>query len=464
MPNQLDANGLTVATEDEIATDLAAGLSGIYGVDINLQAETPDGQMVGLFAQMDADVLDLIVDVYNMFSVSSAYGGGLQALVEVNGMTIKPGSYTTTAVNVTANAAGTLPGLDQTALPPYQLQDAAGNVWTLVSSYTFAGAATQALIFQASVLGVITPIPNSITIQATPLSFISSVNNPAFEVTTAGTVTSGSPTITGIASTAGMVAGMDLSDENGFFPSGTTVHSVDSASQITASANATGGAPTTENVTVAAQSTVIGTVAESDEQLRIRQAQSTALAATGIADAIEGQLQNLPNVTSAIVLENRTGAPSGGIPANGIWCVVVGGTPADIAQAIYSKATPGNPMAGAQSYTWIRKNGQGVVINWDVGVAQPLWLKFSIIPTVSGLTFDNTLLIQELAAALAAPYYALNQNANIGDIVRAMYKIEPRAIIVNPSVSIDGSAYSQQVSPTSAKYYFSVPAANIKIV
>lgn len=54
------------------------------------------------------------------------------------------------------------------------------------------------------------------------------------------TVTSGSPVISGIApNTTGLAVGMALSS-GGLFPAGTTIKSVDSASQITATANATG--------------------------------------------------------------------------------------------------------------------------------------------------------------------------------------------------------------------------------
>ena len=116
MPNVIDANGIQTATADETATDLAAGLTAIYGDDINTQSESPDGQMIGVYSQMGADQLDLLVDVYNMFSVASAYGAGLQRLVEINGLAIKGGTYSTAPVNVTASAAGNVPGLDQSAV------------------------------------------------------------------------------------------------------------------------------------------------------------------------------------------------------------------------------------------------------------------------------------------------------------------------------------------------------------
>lgn len=390
MPNLLDANGLTVATTDEIATDLVTALKAIYGNDINLASESPDGQMVGIFSQADSDVLDLQVDIYNMFNVDSAYGISLQRLVAVNGMTIKNGTFTTTPVNITVTAALTLPGLDQNVVAPFQVQDP-NTVWTLISTFAFGGAGTQALIFQAATMGPITPLPNTITIQATPTIGVSVVNNP----TTAGTV--------------------------------------------------------------------LGQAEETDVELRTRHAKSFHLAATCPADAVEAALHAINNVTDALVVENRTGGVVNTVPAHSIWAIVVGGTAVDIAAAIYAKASPGVGLFGAVSQIVVRPNGQPATMYWDVGLSQRLWTQFGIIPTVSGLTFNNVLLKQQLAAALLN-YFKLGRTASIGDIVRAMFIIEPRAILVTTGVSINGASYTDTVSPTSNKYYFTLAAADITIL
>ena len=393
MPNVLSATGLQTATTDETATDLAAAMQAIYGDDINTQPESPDGQMIGAYAQMDTDQLDLTVDVYNMFSVASAYGAGLQRLVEVNGMAIKGGTYSTTPVNVTANAAGTVPGLDQTAVPPYQATDGSGNLWTLLSSYAFGAAGTQALVFQAAAFGPITPLPNTISAQATPLSFVASVNNPS-------------------------VAGA-----------------------------------------------VIGQAEETDAALRTRQAQSFSLPAVGLADAVEAALLNLADVADAAVYENK-GTALYAMPLNTLWCVVVGGTAAEIAAVIYAKCSCAG-LYGAQNTPITRPNGQPATIAWDIGVAQPFWAQFSIIPATAGLTFNNTLLLQQLAAALIAPYWRLGRPANIGDIVRAMFVINPQVIVVNPGVSstgVPGTFSPTNITPSSPTNYFTLPVVNLAII
>lgn len=390
MPNTLDATGLTTATTDQISTDLANALYAIFGNDINLESESPDGQMIGIFAQADSDVLDLLVDIYNMFSPDSAYGISLQRLVAINGLTIKAGTFTTTPVNITANGALNLPGLDQTAVVPFQVQDP-NTVWTLISSFSFVGASTEALVFQAATMGPITPLPNTINIQATPLVGVTAVNNP----TTAGTV--------------------------------------------------------------------LGQAEETDVALRTRHARSFALASTCPADAVEAALQAINDVSDALVVENKTGGTVGGVPAHSIWPIVVGGTPPDIAAAIYGKAAPGCALFGVQTYDVARPNGQLATMSWDTGLPQRLWAQFGIIPTVPGLTFNNVLLVQQLAAALLN-YFKLNQAASLGDLVRAMFIIEPRAILVSAGVSTNGSLFVDTVGTTSPKFYFTLAAADIEIL
>jgi hypothetical protein len=389
MPNTLDANGLTTATTDEIASDLITALEAIYGTDINLDSESPDGQMVGIFSQADSDSLDLLVDIYNMFSVDSAYGVALQRLVALNGLTIQAGTYTTTPVSITTDRALTLYGLDQVVVAPFQVQDS-NTVWTLISTYAFGAAGTQSLVFQAASMGPITPLPNTITVQATPIIGVTTVNNP---------------TVTGM---------------------------------------------------------VLGQAEETDVELRERHAKSFHLAATSPADAVEAALLAVDAVTDALVVENATGAPVSGVPAHSIWPIVVGGADADIAAAIYGKSAPGCGLYGAETYDVVRPNGQTATMAWDVGLPQRLYAQFGVVSSVTGVTFDKVLLAQQLAAALLN-YFKLGKTASIGDLVRAMYVIEPRAILVTAGVSTDGATYNDTVATTSAKYYFTLAAADIDI-
>lgn len=207
---------------------------------------------------------------------------------------------------------------------------------------------------------------------------------------------------------------------------------------------------------------VIGVAEENDTQFKVRAAQSFALAATGPADSVEAALDNIPDVTDALVIENDTGAVVNTVPAHCIWCIVAGGTNAEIGTAIYAKKAPGCAMKGAQSYIVTRPNGTTFTALWDLALAQNLFIKFNIIWR-GGVALDNTTIITRLAAALT---YKLNQQASVGDIVTAMTTIAPTAIVDltgNQGVSTDGITYESIVSPLTPQYAFTVLVGNIII-
>jgi len=390
MPNTLDGDGLATATTDEQTTQIEADLQAVFGSDVDLSSNSPDGQMIGIYVQSSQDILDLLVSIYNMFSVDSAVGISLHRLVALNGLTLRPGVYTTTSVSVTSDRAQTLPGLDQTAAVAFSVRDS-NNVWTLVSSYAFATAGVQALVFQCDEMGAITPIANTITQQNTPTLGITDVNNP----TTAGSV--------------------------------------------------------------------VGQLEETDSELRVRHAKMFKLAATGPADAVEAALLDLEDVSDALVVENDTNAPVGSVPVHSIWPIVVGSaTDAVIAAAIYAKKSAGCGLFGSESAVVTKPNGQSATMYWDVGIAQRLYVQFGMVSSVQGITFDDALIAQELAAAMLT-FWKLNQLATIGDIVVAMQAIESRAILVSLGVSTDGMAYTDTVGTTDQQYYFTLAAADIDI-
>ena len=388
MPNSLSPFGLTVDKLNEIIANLTLGMQQIYGTDINVDPNSPDGQLINIFAQAVADLNQLLVDVYNGFAVDSAYGSILDQRVALNGIARRQGTFTTTPVLVTATQALTLPGLDQTTVPAFTVADNAGNKYQLMTSHTFSGAGSSSLTFQAVVIGQVEVLANTITNIVTATLGISTVNNP---------------TISG---------------------------------------------------------TSLGVDEETDAQLKVRHAQSFALASTGPADAVSAALLAIPDVTDAYVVENTKDTTVNTVPPHAIWCIVTGGTAAEIAQAIYAKKGIGCDMKGSQSLTIARPNGTSFTALWDDSIAQNLYIRFTINGFVSGTPFDTTLIATELAAALA---YKLGQSPNVGDIVVAMQKIAPNGYLTDIGVSKDNISFFDVVSPDDPQHYFQVFAANIAV-
>jgi uncharacterized phage protein gp47/JayE len=190
MPNTLDITGLTIKTLTEIGADLTEGFQTIYGADINVDSNSPDGQIINLFAQTVIDNLELLVDAYSAMDPELATGVNLDKSVALNGILRDPASYTTTPVLVTVNQALTLTGLDALIANPeaivYAVQDANKNVFQLVTTKVFAVAGSDTLTFKAQEPGAISVLPNTITEQNTPQLGVTSVNNPTVSGTSEG--------------------------------------------------------------------------------------------------------------------------------------------------------------------------------------------------------------------------------------------------------------------------------------
>lgn len=182
MPNNLSASGLTVNTTTEIVTNLTAAFQAIYGSDINVGPNSPDGQLINILAQAIEDNLQLISQVYNSFSIESAFGVVLDQRVAMSGIVRNEGTYTVAQVDVTSTGAITLPGQDVLIANPnaqvFTVADTAGNQFQLQTSYSFGGAGTQTLAFVATTLGQIQTTSNTIQTIVTITIGISGVNNP----------------------------------------------------------------------------------------------------------------------------------------------------------------------------------------------------------------------------------------------------------------------------------------------
>jgi uncharacterized phage protein gp47/JayE len=94
---------------DERLATLTAAVQAIFGVDADLSPETPDGQLLGVFAEAIADLDDLAEAVYNGRSPAGARGAGLHRLVKLNGLTWNPAQFSTVSC--------TLGGLPGTLIP-----------------------------------------------------------------------------------------------------------------------------------------------------------------------------------------------------------------------------------------------------------------------------------------------------------------------------------------------------------
>ena len=83
MTNTIDKTGITTDSLAEIVTGLNEDYREIYGSDIIIESNTPDGQKINIEAQLIKDMLDLIVATFNSFDPDQATGKALDQRVSI---------------------------------------------------------------------------------------------------------------------------------------------------------------------------------------------------------------------------------------------------------------------------------------------------------------------------------------------------------------------------------------------
>ena len=181
--NEITPNGITIQTYLEIVdelingSDTVQGVKQIYGSDINVDSNTPDGQLLNIFALSKKDVLDLIVADYDSKDPDQAVGTALDAVAQLCGIFRKGGTYTETDVTVTTDRGLNLVGLDNPSESPYTIADGVGNQFQLIESASLISGA-NVLRFRAKDIGLIQVLPNTLIVPVTIVIGVVSVNNP----------------------------------------------------------------------------------------------------------------------------------------------------------------------------------------------------------------------------------------------------------------------------------------------
>ncbi len=180
MPDSLSSTGLQVKTLAEITADLKAGFQGIYQIDINIDQNSKDGQVIGIFAQAAVDIRELAVQVNNGFDPDQAQGVILDQRVVINNIARDGGTFTIQPVDITVNATTALQGLDAAFNDVngagYTVQDGSGNQFILVDSTTLT-TGTHSLNFRAQKIGLVNTTVGTITNAVTVILGVTGINN-----------------------------------------------------------------------------------------------------------------------------------------------------------------------------------------------------------------------------------------------------------------------------------------------
>ncbi|MDU7837693.1 MAG: baseplate J/gp47 family protein [Pantoea sp.] len=128
-----------------------------------------------------------------------------------------------------------------------------------------------------------------------------------------------------------------------------------------------------------ASAPTVGSAAETDAQLRVRQAQSVAIPALTPFDTVDGAIANVTGVTRHKLYENDTGAVnSDGIPAHSIAAIVDGGDVTDIAQTIRGKKGQGVATYGSTTVTVLDKYDNPHAISFSRSTDVPIYVAITL--------------------------------------------------------------------------------------
>ena len=177
MPNSFDGNGLQVKTQLELVDELTQDFQDIYGEDINVESNSPDGQLINVFAQCVEDSYQLLSQAYASFDPDQAIGNVLDQRAAINGIVRKGGTYTYVSVDVVTDRSVTLNGIDQYSVEDaYTISDNEGNEFVLETTSPIS-TGTNTLVFRAKNIGAVEVLPNTITTPITIVLGVLSVNN-----------------------------------------------------------------------------------------------------------------------------------------------------------------------------------------------------------------------------------------------------------------------------------------------
>jgi len=168
-----------------------------------------------------------------------------------------------------------------------------------------------------------------------------------------------------------------------------------------------------------------GAPVESDAELRVRQAESTAIPSLTVLDGTVGGVSNVPGVQKTKGYENDTNSTDGnGIPAHSICIVVLGGDSVAIAEQIALHKTPGTGTFGDTTELVYDAHGMPLNIKFE----RPTIVTIGVKITIAVDQFWSNDFIPLIEAAVAAQINSLE----IGETVLITKLFAPAYLIGTP--------------------------------
>lgn len=167
----IDATGVHTSDYPTVLSWLQGKYRDIYGADVYLEADSQDGQWVGVVSKALFDAGMYGASVYNSFSPSSAQGVGLSRNVKINGIDRQTVTYSTADLTIVGQAGTTLTGA--------QAIDTLNQKWDIPDGTVIPGGGTITVTATSDEAGAISAAANTINKIFTPTLGWQTVNNAA---------------------------------------------------------------------------------------------------------------------------------------------------------------------------------------------------------------------------------------------------------------------------------------------
>ena len=160
MALQFDNNGLQTDTFRDLFQTLSDAYKGIYGQDIDLDQDSPDGQRVAIEAQARTDIEAALQWLYSQMDPDFNNGDMQQVIAKLHGIYLRPGSRSQRDLKVLTDRPVLL-------YAGYKILDQANQVWFIRTPVTVPAGTTEVTFF-AELFGKVTGLVSDTFTQLTP--------------------------------------------------------------------------------------------------------------------------------------------------------------------------------------------------------------------------------------------------------------------------------------------------------
>jgi uncharacterized phage protein gp47/JayE len=332
----LTSAGFVAKSLEDIKAEYEGDFTAGFGTGTNLEPESINGQLIGIFAERDAEIWEALLELVSSIDPDQAVDVAQDTLAGITG-TIR---HLARASTTTVLAVGT-PG---TVL-------LSGRVFSVVGSgVRFASGADTTLAAATAWAGSTTYATGAIVTNA----------GKVFYATTGGaSAASGGPTGTGAGITDGTVVWRCLG-------AGSGVAAVPVAAQVTGAKPANAWSLATVETAVSGLDSVsnptdavLGADLETGGAFRVRREAELQSSGLSAVEAIRGNILQVPLVTQAFVFENTdpVNTNSDGVPPNAVEVVVQGGDDTAVRAAVFASKGAGITAYGSNTGTVVDSMG-----------------------------------------------------------------------------------------------------------